>query len=121
MRVFTYQNEGIKKPVYELKDKALLTNMKEKKLLVRKKGTAYVLKIKPQLKSNKIFKRIPLKYFSLSNIWFAQFPSKEDLFIFRYEDDENKFLIKIFKNQWKYHFLLLNIISLTSFHIKERK
>ncbi len=120
MKILTFQNEGVRKAVFSLKDKNILENTTEEKLLIRKKGTQYILKVKPKTKSNKTFKRIPLKNYSVSHVWFTQFPSKEDLFFFRYDSNGNKYLMKIFKNQWKYRFLLLNIISLTNFHLKEK-
>ncbi len=80
-----------------------------KKLLVRKTKRGFTIKMKKQEPSK--FIRIPMRSYSLKNVWYAQFPTNNDLILFKCYNLEGELRLKVFPHQWKYRFLLLNIIS----------
>ena len=80
-----------------------------KKLLIRNTQERFTLKIKKQKASK--FIRIPMKHYSLKNIWFAQFPTNNDIILLTNSDVTGELRSQVFPHQWKYRFVLLNIIS----------
>lgn len=82
---------------------------KIKKLLIRHKKGGFIIKLKTQTASG--FIRIPMRNYNLGEAWFAQFPSKEDIILFQITDEKRASISKVFINQWRYRFILLNIIS----------
>lgn len=95
----------------EIKSKSLKTynNIGQNDIFLKEVKGNHILKIRVQNKYP--FVRIILKQLIADEIWFGKFPNSDDLIILKTSKENNSFNIYVFRNQWKYRFLKLDIIN----------
>ncbi len=94
----------------EIKSKSFKTynNIRQNDIFLKEVKGNHILKIRVQNKYP--FVRIILKQLIADDLWFGKYPNSDDIIIIKEIDVTESFKVYVIQNQWRYRFLLLDMI-----------